>query len=90
MPVCRDPSFEADAYRLWCLADKYDWKINTKDLAEKLDVPIGRVGYIISQKGWLGKIGNIKEAGSRIAEDRHRRGWNVDENTLDLTQLFRT
>jgi hypothetical protein len=46
------PRTEALAYQIWAFARSSGWDVTAWDIAKELGVQVGRVHYVLKQKGW--------------------------------------
>lgn len=47
---------EAAAFRIWQYCELHGWDFYPSQLAERLNIPQGRVNHVIDLKGWRGKL----------------------------------
>lgn len=85
------PRQQANAFRLWRIAQAHDWDLTQTDLVRLSGMPRSSVSDLVRLNGWsnrlksgyvqatLGRGGSI----SRLVD-----GMPSDENRLDLVELF--
>ena len=85
---------EARAFAIWRFAQPLDWDVSMDEIADAVGLTRSQVNNAISAKGWGGKIGMGRNAGSRdngirAAHMLHKRaGRRFDDNALDVVDLM--
>jgi hypothetical protein len=87
------PLFEANAFRIWQFASKHEWNVTYAEIAGATMLDVAQVRDTIHRKRWGGRITKARSASGdqskSIQYGHHKRGRAVDENNMDLIQLFR-
>ena len=84
---------EARAFAIWRYANRRDWDVSYEEIADATGFEPSQVRYIISAKGWGGRIGAGRNGGggfsptARAMREKNR-GNRFDENALDLCQII--
>jgi hypothetical protein len=83
---------EARAFAIWRYANRRDWDVSYEEIADATGFERSQVSYIISAKGWGGRIGAGRNGGRSTAAAtsmrEKSRGNRFDENALDLCQII--
>lgn len=88
------PHMEALAYRIWAYANPREWDCSYAEIADGTGISVDMVSHVIRAKGWMGRVphtsnGKGSEMLQKAYATKHRKGYNIDPNLLDVDQLMR-